>query len=94
MQIEHILITPDFMTIRDIGQSGNEIMTGIKFTQKRLKGVLDSQPQKTMKLGVYKTVLESVKKAISKTKYTIKSESANQWSNGYFNLVLEYNNGV
>lgn len=82
------------MTIRDIGRSGNEIMTGIKFTQKRLKNILDNNIQQTLELGIYKTVLESVKKAISKTNYNIKSESANQWSNGYYDLELEYNNGA
>lgn len=85
------------MTVQDIGFSKNKIMTGIKFTQKRLRYLLDNNIQKSIELGIYKTELERAKKAISKTNYIIKSELANQWSNGYYDLVLEYdvnNNGA
>ena len=90
MNIDHILINPDFMTIQDTTNLG-KYMTGFKFTQKRLKAILDNNIQETMELGVYRTMLDKVKKSISKTNYKIKSEKANQYSNGFFDLELEYN---
>jgi hypothetical protein len=93
MQIEHILITPNFMTIQDSTNLGR-YMTGIKFTQKRLTDILRYNLQLNIEMGVYRTELERVKKAVSKTKYIIKSEKVNQYSNGYFDLELKYNYGA
>lgn len=90
MDIEHILITPNFMTIQDKTNLG-KYMTGIKFTQKRLRNILQNNSQLSIEMGIYRTELDKVKKAINKTNYTIKSEKANQFSNGYFDLELEYN---
>lgn len=89
MDIEHILITPNFMTIQDKTNLGR-YMTGIKFTQKRLRDILRNNLQLSIEMGVYRTELDKVKKSIVKTNYIIRSEKANQYSNGYYDLELEY----